>query len=174
MNICFSQEQEGSGESGGRWLCLEGTASSLHLLYCHIFSSPFMCDCLSSLFSFHFSSLSSRQRLSESLTNASLLWCLVINLVRTITAMPARTKNSPTQQCPSCVSTLLMTPSLPKMVSRQQEKMDIVLDLQFLMWLSFVAMFQRKKTPTRSTRYISLHLNVKSVSDFMFGCMFPA
>lgn len=48
-------------------------------------------------------SLSCRHGQSVSLTNASPLFSLVIILVRSIIAMPARTKNSPIQQCPSCV-----------------------------------------------------------------------
>lgn len=87
------------------------------IVFHHLFF--FMCNCLFSLF---LSSFSRSHRQSVSLMNASPLWCLVIKLVRTITTMPVHTKDSPVQRCPSCVSTLLMTPSLPTMVSRQQEK----------------------------------------------------
>lgn len=94
------------------------------------YAPPTPCSSHSPLFPvcvwFHFFSalsLSASRGQSVSLTSASPLCSLVTILVLSTTAMPAQTKSSPTRQCPSCVSTLLTTPSLPNTVRRHQEEM---------------------------------------------------
>uniref|UniRef100_A0A3Q3F678 Abhydrolase domain containing 1 n=1 Tax=Labrus bergylta TaxID=56723 RepID=A0A3Q3F678_9LABR len=82
---------------------------------------------LAPLYLHFFSSLCCRQGRSESSTNASPLCYSVINLAQNIIKMPALTKNSQIQQYPSCVSTLLMTLSLPNMVSIHQPDKEVVL-----------------------------------------------
>lgn len=84
------------------------------------------------------SSLSSSRRLSASLTNASQLCSLVISPPRSTTAMPAQAKNSPTPQYLSCVLMLPMTRFPQKMVSKEQQQMEMMLVFYFRWLIKFL------------------------------------
>lgn len=79
--------------------------------------------------------LCSRHEQSGSLTSVSLHMCLATSRVSITIMMPAQPRNSPTLLYPSCVSMLLMTLSLHRVVSRWQEG-QILTDLLTLQLVS--------------------------------------